>query len=246
MCDIFDGGSFVGVVNAPDLGAVAALKHVVPFVTLAERIGSLQGQLLLGNKVGSVAIHLRGRDVSGAAVADVLKAAVIKGLLTALGIEQVSLINASAMADDIGLKVVVNMSEQTDASSGFMNALAVELEVGGMLNTARWIEGTVFGRDELRITQVDGFALDLPPGEHMLLFNNLDQPGVLRRIADKLAGAGVNIAHFSLGRKDRGKMAMGAVVVDSAVPEEVVTSLTKNAEIKNVVAVGVCVPVGAV
>lgn len=237
MSDIFDGGAFVGVVNAPDLGGVASQKHIVPFVKLAEKIGSMQGQLLLNNKVGSITINLRGKDVSDTRITDVMKAAVIKGVLKEVGIEQISLVNATATAEEIGLKVLVNMSEKTEAGSGYMNSLSVELEVGGMLNTVRTIEGTVFGRDELRITQIDGFSLDLPPGEHMLLFNNYDEPGVLRRVVEKLAAANVNIAHFSLGRKARGKLAMGAVVLDSAVPAEVVTSLATSGAINNLIAV---------
>jgi len=237
MCDIFDGGSFIGVVNAPDLGTVASQEHIVPYVRLAEKIGSMQGQLLLNNKVGSITINLRGKDVSDTKITDVIKAAVIKGVLKELGIEHVSLINAITMSEEIGLKVMVNMSEKTEAGSGYMNSMSVELEVGGMLNTVRNIEGTVFGRDELRITQVDGFSLDLPPGEHMLLFNNYDEPGVLRRVVEKLAAADVNIAHFSLGRKARGKLAMGAVVLDSAVPAEVITNLSESGEINNLIAV---------
>ena len=63
-----------------------------------------------------------------------------------------------------------------------MNCLSVELEVEGMLNLTRVIEGTVFGRNELRITQIDGFNIDLPPSENMLLFNNYDQPGTLKKV----------------------------------------------------------------
>ena len=105
MCDIFDGGSFVGVVNAPDLGTVASQPHIVPFVKLAEKIGSMQGQLLLNHKVSSITIHLRGKDVSDTKITDVIKAAVIKGVLNELGIEQVSLINAVAMSEEMGLRV---------------------------------------------------------------------------------------------------------------------------------------------
>jgi D-3-phosphoglycerate dehydrogenase / 2-oxoglutarate reductase len=237
MSDIFDGGAFVGVVNAPNLGAVARQEHLVPFVKLAEKIGSMQGQLLMRNKVGSISINLRGKDVSDTKITDVIKAAVIKGVLNELGMEQVSLVNAISLSEEIGLRVLVNMSEKTEPGSGYTNSLSVELEVGGMLNTVRTIEGSVFGRDELRITQVDGYDLDLPPGENMMLFNNYDEPGVLRRVVEKLAAASVNIAHFSLGRKAKGKLAMGAVVLDSPVPADVVSGLAANGDIKNVIAV---------
>ena len=59
MSDIFDGGAFVGVINAPDLGAVASLPEIVPYVMLAERMGSMQAQLLKSNKIGSITLNLR-------------------------------------------------------------------------------------------------------------------------------------------------------------------------------------------
>ena len=71
----------------------------------------------------------------------------------------------------------------------------------------------------------------------MLVFNNYDQPGVLRKIAEKLAAAKINIAHFSLGRTAQGKMAMGAVVLDTPAPQELVNSLGKYADITNVMQV---------
>jgi D-3-phosphoglycerate dehydrogenase len=237
MCDILDGKSFVGVVNAPDLGAVAAQPAVAPYVKLAEHIGSMQGQLLQGRQVGCVTIHLRGHDVSAGQAVGVIKAAVIKGVLQAVGIEQVSLVNAVALAGEKGLPVVVNMSEKTDASSGFMNSLSIELEVAGEPKITRTIEGTVFGRDEPRITQVDGYSIDLPPGEHMLVFHNEDRPGVLRRIATTLAQANINIAQFSLGRQSGQALAMGAVVTDSAVPAHVIAGLMNKSDIKDVTAV---------
>jgi D-3-phosphoglycerate dehydrogenase / 2-oxoglutarate reductase len=237
MSDILNGGSFVGVVNSPDLGAVAKLEHAVPFVKLAEKIGSVQGQLLRNNKMSSITINLRGKDVTDSRITDVIKSAVIKGALSELGINNVSYINAIALAEEMGLKVLVNLSEKTDQGSGYVNLLGVDLEIEGLLNAVRRIEGTVFGLNELRITRIDGYSIDLPPGENILLFNNQDEPGVLRRIVEKLAAAQINIAHFALGRKSRGKKAMGAIVLDTPVPDDVVASLGKYADITNVIQV---------
>ena len=63
-----------------------------------------------------------------------------------------------------------------------MNSMTVDLDIEGFLNLTRSIEGTVFGRNELRITKFDGFSIDLPPGENILLFNNPDAPGILRKV----------------------------------------------------------------
>mmetsp|Transcript_618 Transcript_618/g.642 ORF Transcript_618/g.642 Transcript_618/m.642 type:complete len:962 (-) Transcript_618:290-3175(-) len=234
MSDIFDGGAFVGVVNAPDLGAIARLEHVVPYVLLAEKIGSIQGQLLKNNKIGSITIHLRGKDVSDSKLTDVVKSAVIKGALTELGIQNVSFVNALSLAEEMGLKVLVNLSEKTDPNTGFVNTLGVELEIDGFLNLSRVIEGTVFGKSELRITRIDGYNVDMPPGENILLFNNMDQPGVLRRAVEKLSAANINIASFSLGRKERGSKAMSVLVLDTPVPAEVLDNFSKSVEVSNV------------
>jgi len=84
MSDIFDGGSFVGVVNAPDLGAVASQPEIVPFVMLADRIGSMQAQLLKNNKISRMAVNLRGKDVANTKLTDVIKSAVLCGALREL------------------------------------------------------------------------------------------------------------------------------------------------------------------
>ena len=70
------------------------------------------------------------------------------------------------------------------------------------------------------------------------MFNNYDRPGVLKRICEKLAAANINIAHFSLGRKEKGKVAMGVLVIDEPIPAEVLSGLAKYADISNVMQVG--------
>jgi phosphoserine aminotransferase len=237
MSDILSGGNFVGVVNAPDLGAVASVPKFVPYVLLGERIGSMHAQLLQNNKIGSMSINLRGKDVADMRLADVIKVSVLRGALKELVERNVTYINASSIADELGLNVQVNMSEITEETSGYMNTVKVELEIEGFLNASRVIEGTVFGLSELRITKIDGFTIELPPGEHMLLFNNYDKPGVLRKVADRLAKENINIAHFSLGRKKAGEIAMGALVLDSAPSAEAIEDLRAMNDIRNIIMV---------
>lgn len=233
--DILNGGTFVGVVNAPDLGAIAKLTHILPYIQLAETIGSVQSQLLRNNKMGGLLLTLRGKDVADAKLMDIFKAAVIKGALEPIVEQQITLINAISVAEELGLKVLVNLSESTDASSGFRNSLSVEVNVEGFLNVSRVIEGTVFGKNDQRITKIDGFGIDLPPSENILLFNNFDVPGVLKGVAEKLSEANINIAHFSLGRKVESKQAMGVLVLDSPVPTDVLDNLTKYTDIRNLI-----------
>lgn len=50
MCDVLDGGEYVGVLNAPNMAA-ARKSQLTPFVFLGERVGALQAQLLGQGKV---------------------------------------------------------------------------------------------------------------------------------------------------------------------------------------------------
>lgn len=50
MCDVLDGGDYVGVLNAPNMAAARKSK-LTPYVSLGERMGALQAQLLGQGKV---------------------------------------------------------------------------------------------------------------------------------------------------------------------------------------------------
>ena len=234
MSDILDGGAFVGVVNAPDLSIVSQNPTMLPYVLLAEKIGSMQAQLLNNNKIRSITVDLCGRDVADSKFTDIIKSAVVKGALSALVSQSVTYVNALSLAKELGLVVTLSMSDKAANDSGFTNVLGVKLEVEGMLNFRRTIEGTVFGRDELRITKFDGYELDLPPGENILLFNNEDRPGVLKSVAARIASHGINIAHFTLGRKNAGSLALGAVVLDSPIPTDALSAFGPSANVINV------------
>lgn len=235
ICDILDGFSFNGVVNAPNYGSIAKNEAIIPFLTLAERIGSIQGQLLANNKMGGINISLTGKDITDSSLTVPFKAAVLKGALSSLNLENVTYVNSIHIAEELGLKVKISTSHNTHTDSPYTNTIGVELDIEGSLNSTRLIQGTVFGKNEQRITQIDDFDVDIPPGENMLFFNNLDRPGVLHEIVNKVSNADINISHFSLGRKNRGGKAMGAIVIDTPLPMDILEKIRESASINNLV-----------
>ena len=58
MCDVLDGGEYVGVLNAPNMAA-ARKAQLTPYVFLGEKIGALQAQLLGQGKVTLLACAYR-------------------------------------------------------------------------------------------------------------------------------------------------------------------------------------------
>ena len=58
------------------------------------------------------------------------------------------------------------------------------------------------------------------------MYTNPDRPGMLARVAGKLAEANINIAGLSLGRYKRGEKALTIISVDDPVDPQVLNSIT--------------------
>ena len=93
------------------------------------------------------------------------------------------------------------------------------------------VVGTVTEEGKMRIVEVNGYWIDFVPQGAVLLFNNFDRPGVIGKVGSLLGRAGVNITNFALGRKNGGGQALGALQIDSGVPEEVVEKLRMDADL---------------
>jgi hypothetical protein len=69
-------------------------------------------------------------------------------------------------------------------------------------------------------------------GNKILLFNNNDVPGVFDQVIEVLIEHDINLFHFALGRiSDR---ALGAIIVDKFVNDDVITKLNSIKDIINV------------
>jgi D-3-phosphoglycerate dehydrogenase / 2-oxoglutarate reductase len=69
----------------------------------------------------------------------------------------------------------------------------------------------------LKLTDVDGFDLDLPADGILLFFRYVDRPGVVGAIGSILGAEGVNIAAMQVARREAGGEALMTLTVDSAV-----------------------------
>lgn len=212
--DLFEGRAVRGVVNSKILATMYAKKELAPFVELAERIGALQAQIMSG-KIKSVTLATRGDLLKGSA--DVIQAAVLKGILSRLTTTPVNVINAPSMAKSMGL-VVAESHESKRSNYGNEIRLSLETESG-----TRSMVGTVTGAAENdgiapqpRIVRIDDYAIDLVPEGNVLFFRNTDRPGMIGRICSILGGANINVGSLAVGRKAVGDTAIGVVSVDQA------------------------------
>ena len=196
-------------VNAP-LVSPETMEVLRPFLDVAARTASLATQLSDG-QLRSVEIEYLG-DIADYDVTP-LKAAVIKGLLAPISEENVTIVNANLIAERRGLR----LTERKGPSEEFANLLSVHVHTE---NGETTVAGTAL-HDGPHIERVDGFGVDIPPGDGYLLFcENLDRPGMVHAVSGVLAKSDVNISFMRLGReKVRGRALMVLGLDDEMAPE---------------------------
>ena len=94
-----------------------------------------------------------------------------------------------------------------------------------MVNRA--VEGAVV-LDQPRLIQVDGIHCEAPLDGNLVFLKNADVPGVIGFVGGVFGKNGINIATFSLGRKNAGAEAVSVIETDNPVPESVLAELLKN------------------
>lgn len=213
-------GEFVpDAVNVQAGGVVA--EEVRPALPLVEKLGRVFTALAAG-LAQSVTIEVRGEisvhDVS------VLQLAALKGVFTDVVAEQVTFVNAPLLAKERGLDV--GLATYAD-SEEFRNLVTVH---GVLANGHRVsVSGTLSGATHVeKLTEVNGFDVDVRPEEHLLFLGYVDRPGVVGRVGAELGAANINIAGAQVSRTRKGGTALMALCVDQVVPHELLLRIAAS------------------
>lgn len=215
LADYIRTGTIRNAVNAPSVNA-EMLEVLGPHLSLAQRLGSLAGQMR-PETVSEVEFELTGEFPD--AGLQPLTVAALKGLLATQFEGEVNEVNAPELAKERGIQVTQKRSTE---ARDFASLLT--LRINGPQGT-RTVSGTIFGRNQPRVVQIDQYAIDASPEGHMLAIRNKDMPGVVGSIGSTLGKAGVNIAQLHLGRAGQGSDAFALVTIDAVAPEQVLADL---------------------
>jgi D-3-phosphoglycerate dehydrogenase / 2-oxoglutarate reductase len=206
---VLDGGPPRSAVNMPAVSA-DVFARIEPFLSLGVRMGRLHAQLANG-PVRSVAVTFSG-DLLELDVQPVTRG-VLMGLLQPVLAQSVNFVNAPYVAEQRGIRVTESKSA---GEEDYPNYLCIEVEDE---HGRRRIGGTVLGRRDLRIREIDEFQIDLHPEGHMLLAWHRDRPGIIGTVGTLLGAAKINIAGMFVGRREVGQQAIMVLTVDDPVPE---------------------------
>lgn len=220
VLDALRGVEYRNVINLPFAGE-SDYRTIAPFMVLAEKIGSLQMQLLRG-QVSSISDLQVQVTYHGSEVQNHIKpltVALLKGLLTPILGDSVNYVNAPQLAHDRGLNISEGMLPGVE---DYANVIACRVTAG---DEKRLIAGTLLTHSVLRIVRMDNMPMDALPSGFVLVVKSRDVPGVIGKVASLLGRAKLNIAEYRLGRDKPGGTALSFINLDSEAPESVLSEL---------------------
>lgn len=199
-----------GAVNLPSL-PTQELQVLRPYIDLAEKLGKLYFQLHSGS-VREVEVNCSGdlaeRDTR------MITAAFLKGLLETVLKDRVNYVNAMLLAESREIRVAESKGKGQEDYPNLMR-----FRIAGERETAVFA-GAVFGREEQKIVEIDGYKVDVTPSRYMLCVENRDQPGMIGMVGTILGQGNINIATMQVGRLRGGGKALMILNVDNPVGAE--------------------------
>jgi D-3-phosphoglycerate dehydrogenase / 2-oxoglutarate reductase len=208
-------GTVKNAVNVPSISE-ELMTVLRPFVTLLERMGSLQAQLAESALV-EVQVQYRGAiteyDVTP------LTTALLKGMLTPILKHDVNFVNAPYIAADRGIEVVESKSTRSDDFASLVKVTAKNLEGENI------VSGTIFGRALPRILRINNFYLEAIPEGHILLIRNENTPGVIGQITSALARHEINIGRMQVGEERERKQNVILITTGTSVSDNILEEI---------------------
>ncbi len=220
----YKSNSLVGAINASGMKE-GIIEEIEPYVSLAEVIGKINGQLLK-NQLKKINIICIGELLHK--YSDILSYSVLKGLLSEKLDQTVNIINSPILAQEMGIIHSITKSKE---HSDFNNLFKVDVETE---NEKRKIAGTVFGSNELRIVNIDDYLVEVNPVGNLLIYKNPDKPGMLASVSKVLAANSINIAGLSLGRFKQGEEALTVISIDDIINKKVFSEISSISGIKDI------------
>lgn len=221
IVDFLQKGIIVNAVNVPSISA-DLLASLRPYLALAECLGSFLAQLF-ARELEEVRLEYAG--AVAALPVEALTTATLKGLLTPMVGAEANYVNAPFLARERGIRVIETKSQRTE---GYASLIRLTVDGG---EGEHFVCGALFGEEDYRIVQVDGYSVEAVPRGHLLVLHNEDRPGMIGYIGQALGKAGVNIAMMNLTRHKINGRAVSLINVDGRIPDDLLAELRAHPHI---------------
>ncbi|MFC1485531.1 phosphoglycerate dehydrogenase [Candidatus Latescibacterota bacterium] len=210
-------GEVRNAVNMPSL-ASEIYEQVKPFMNLGYRMGALIGQLCEG-QLNTITITYFG-DLTNVNIWPITSS-ILQGVFARSYFEGVNIINARSTAEKHGIMV---QEVKSTLEQDFKNCLEVKLKTSKDEST---VLGSIFGRKDPRVINLNGFSIDFVPEGNMLICSNHDRPGLIGSIGTILGANRINIAQMTWARLTPDGDALTVLNTDEDVSNKVVAEVKK-------------------
>jgi len=206
------------VINAVNVPAVSGdlLEKLNPYLTLADRMGCLLAQLSQ-RAIKEVLIEYAG-DFDVLELSPVTTA-VLKGLLTPMIKDDVNFVNAQVLAKERGIKVTESKIAESEEYINLITVRAISDKDENL------VAGTIFGRKNPRVVNINNFRLELEPAHRFILIHNHDKPGAIGSIGTLLGDHSINISRMRVGQEEGSDKTMIFLRTDTPIPEDVIEKM---------------------
>jgi D-3-phosphoglycerate dehydrogenase len=213
------------VINAVNMPSVTGelLKQLGPYLSLGDRMGCLQAQLIRG-PIKEVAIEYSGnfRDLDMSPVTT----SIVKGLLSWLITDDVNSVNAPVIAKNMGIKIT---ETETSESDDYVNLITIKVITTKMTNL---VSGLIYGKKDPRVIKINDFRLELIPKGHLALIHNIDRPGAIGCIGTTLGEYDINISRMHVGQSEDGTNNVIFLKTDTTLTETIIEKLSSLPAVK--------------
>lgn len=202
------------VPDAVNVAGGVIASDVRPGIPLIEKLGRIF-TALTHDSVTQIDVQVAGEIVEHDVKS--LELAALKGVFTDVVSEQVSYVNAPLLAEQRG--IATHLITTAD-SPEYRNVLTIRgaLSDGSQISVA----GTLTGPKQVeKIVGVNGYDVEIPISEHVLVIAYQDRPGIIGILGRLLGENDTNIASMQVSRNDDGGQVMCLLTVDSAVSQDV-------------------------
>lgn len=209
-------GDVHGAVNITGVSA-NALGRLQPLLGITSKVGKLAAGIL-GGKVRKLEVSYHGDDDDAPRAVEL---AAIEGIMRAMDVGPVSLINAAVLAKKMNIEIERRVGK---AAGGF--DVTVEVSVSTSSKTVS-VGGALLGDHQGRIICVDGYDMEFVPEGNVLVLRNADVPGAIGQVGVVLGQSGINVGAYHQARKKGAAEALAVIVVDQEPDSKLLKDLGK-------------------
>jgi len=209
------GGLPTNAINMPAISP-ETLAVMEPFMSLAERMGSLAGQLV-GSGFEALELTYSG-SLSEKDTRPVSISAIIGLLGCVMGDGSVNFVNAQRTLKEMGVKL---LESKTESANGYSNAITLKLTKDGKSTV---LQGTVSGKEK-RIVQLNEYHTYIPSEGDMVVAVIEDRPNIIGPCCVVLGEGKINIGGMHVGRIAEGEPQLMVLSVDHMASDEIMKRL---------------------